>query len=213
MQGADRNGVRHADSAVADDRALCAGLRASDRETLREIFFLFRDDLVRYVTTIIRDGSVAHDLVQDVFVSLWDLRERLDPDCALRSYVFRMARNRAYRYLRDERLHAEKHDQLMADGSSNGSAVEQPDAIAQGLLMGAYLERWLAALPERQREALILSRYQGLSHREIASVMGISARTVNNHILRALAHLDEQVRSLETAASRTDGRFKERHTA
>lgn len=202
MQGSDRNGVRHSKDAVQEDRVLCAGLRASDRAALRKVFYLLRDDLVRYVATIIRDTNVAHDLVQDVFVSLWELRERLDPDCALRSYVFRMARNRAYRYLRDERLHAEKHDELKAAGPPTGGDVEQPDAIVHGTLLRAYLDRWLAKLPARQREALILSRYQGLSHREIAAVMGISARTVNNHILRALAHLDDQVRTLETASSR-----------
>lgn len=187
---------------ASSDGVLVAGLRASDRGALRDVFHLMRDDLVRYVTTITRDATVAHDLVQDVFVSLWELRERLDAACALRSYVFRMARNRAYRFLRDERLHSEKHDQLLAERSGDGISNDQPDAMAHGSMLASHLDRWLAMLPERQREALVLSRYQGLSHREIAAVMGISARTVNNHILRALAHLHEKVRSLDTVDNR-----------
>jgi RNA polymerase sigma-70 factor (ECF subfamily) len=161
-----------------------------------------RDELVRYVTAIVRDGDVAHDLVQDVFVSLWDLRERLEPDCALRSYVYRMARNRAYRYLRDERLHAAKHELILGERDQMMPQVTLPDAETDGEILSAYLRQWLEALPDRQREALSLSRFQGLSHREIAAVMGISARTVNNHILRALSHLEARVQSLEPAESR-----------
>ena len=196
------NTVRPPDDEASSDRALCAGLRASEVRALRDLFHLLRDELVRYVTTIVRDAYVAHDLVQDVFISLWDLRERLDPDCALRSYIYRMARNRAYRHLRDERLHAAKHELMSGDGYLNVTPPVMPDAEADGALLSEHLQRWLAALPDRQREALTLSRFQGLSHREIAAVMGISARTVNNHILRALSQLENRMQSLELASSR-----------
>ena len=193
--------VRSAEDVASSDRQLCARLRASDSSALRDLFHLLREELLRYVTAIVRDDTVAHDLVQDVFVSLWDLRERLDPDCALRSYIYRMARNRAYRHLRDERLHAAKHELIMGEQAHMFPQASLPDADTDGELMSEHLRRWLAGLPERQREALSLSRFQGLSHREIAAVMGISARTVNNHILRALAHLEQKIRMLETADS------------
>lgn len=195
--------VRSAEDGASSDRMLCAGLRASDMQALRDVFHLLRDELVRYVSTIIRDSNVAHDLVQDVFVSLWDLREKLDPDCALRSYVYRMARNRAYRHLRDERLHAAKHDLMIGERERAVPAPTLPDAETDGEILSAHLERWMAALPDRQREALSLSRFQGLSHREIAAVMGISARTVNNHILRALSNLEQKVQTLEPYESRS----------
>lgn len=186
----------------ASERELCAGLRASDMSAFRDIFHLMRDELVRYASAIVRDGDVAHDLIQDVFVSLWDLRERLDPDCALRSYIYRMARNRAYRHLRDERLHAAKHELIMNEHDQSPPSSPLPDMEADGQILATYLNQWLQALPERQREALTLSRFQGLSHKEIAAVMGISARTVNNHILRALSHLEQKIQSLEPASSR-----------
>lgn len=194
--------VVHAAGETWSDRRLCAALRASDLGALRQVFELLRDELVRYVATIVRDGEAAHDLVQDVFVSLWDLRERLDPDCALRSYVYRMARNRAYRHLRDERLHAAKHELMQGAHAQAPRQDAWPDAHTDGEILASYLRKWLAALPERQREALTLSRFQGLSHREIAAAMGISARTVNNHILRALANLQQKMESLEPVESR-----------
>jgi RNA polymerase sigma-70 factor (ECF subfamily) len=61
------------------------------------------------------------------------------------------------------------------------------------------LHLWIKELPERQREALMLSRYHDLSHREIALIMRISPRTVNNHIIRALNHLNERIQTFEPA--------------
>lgn len=58
-----------------------------------------------------------------------------------------------------------------------------------------HLRAWIDELPDRQREALSLSRFEGLSHEEIAEVMEISPATVNNHIVRALKTLRGKVRS------------------
>jgi RNA polymerase sigma-70 factor (ECF subfamily) len=59
------------------------------------------------------------------------------------------------------------------------------------------IKAWVEDLPDRQREAFVLSRFNGLSHDEIAAVMGVSPRTVNNHIVRALKTLRDHVRALE----------------
>ena len=59
------------------------------------------------------------------------------------------------------------------------------------------LHDWIADLPDRQREALELSRFRGLSHEDVAGIMDISPRTVNNHIVRALRSLRERIRTYE----------------
>lgn len=179
--------------------ALCLRLSQSDRVAFERIFRLLRDDLVRYVHSIVGDAAAAHDLVQDVFLSLWEARSTLDPSLSLRAFLFRMARNAAYRHLRDSRTHTRKHDEIrrdQAEMSRNGSSSE-PTLDAQ--LLHERLHGWIQELPERQREALMLSRFHGLSHREIASLMQISPRTVNNHIMRALEFLHGRVRMFEPA--------------
>ena len=176
--------------------SLCRRLKASDREAFEAVFRLLRNDLIRYVRSIVRDDMTAHDLVQDVFVALWGLRESLDPSQPLKAYCYRMARNRAFRHLRDERLHAEKHV-LIGREATAGPGGPDPDAELDAPVLARRLRAWIEALPERQREALVLSRYHELSHRDIASVMEISPRTVNNHIMRALEHLHEQAEAFE----------------
>lgn len=179
--------------------ALCRRLKASDRAAFERIFRLLREDLVRYAARLTGDGQAAHDLVQDVFLDCWHLRETLDPDRPLRPFLYRMARNRALRYLRDTRTHARKEAELFAERTSGPAAPADPGAAIDAARLGEELQRWLAALPERQREALVLSRFHQFSHREIAAIMDVSPRTVNNHIMRALEHLQRCAQAFEPA--------------
>ena len=174
-------------------------IRDSDREAFGELFRLLRNPLVRYVVNIVREDMVAHDLVQDSFVSLWKLRESLDPSRSIKAYLYQIARNRAIRHLRDTRNHAEKHNIIKRESSGEIPEEEWPDAAIEKESMKEKLKSWLRALPERQREALELSRYQGLSHREIAEVMEISPRTVNTHITLAIKNLQKNILNAEPA--------------
>ena len=183
--------------------ALCRRLSRSDRAAFEKVFRLLRDDLVRYTRSIVGSTPVANDLVQDVFVALWETRETLDPSLSLKAFVYRMARNASYRHLRDSRTHTRKHKEIRHNHdveSLNGTLREPP---LDGELLAARMRTWISELPDRQREALVLSRYHGLSHKEIASLMQISPRTVNNHIMRALEHLHEKVRVFEPALLRS----------
>lgn len=175
----------------------CRRLNASDTKAFGDLFRLLREELVRYVRRIVKDDALAHDLIQDVFVSLWGLRESLDPERSLKAYMYQMAKNRAIRHLRDERIHDEKH-RIIKDQSMNTPAqLESPDARVDAGSLAAKLKTWINELPDRQKEAIMLSRFQGLSHREIADIMAISPRTVNNHIMRALGHLQSRIEAFE----------------
>lgn len=176
---------------------LCRRLKAADREAFELLFRQFREDLLRFVYAIVNNSTVAHDLVQDVFVSLWGGRAGLDPSQSLRAYLYRVARNRAYRYLRDERSHAEKHALIQQQATSVPAQPKAPDVWLDADVLTHRLGLWIEDLPARQREALLLSRYHGLSHREAAAVMGVSPRTVNNHVMRALEHLQARIQAFE----------------
>lgn len=170
----------------------CRHIKASDREAFEAVFEALHDPLARYALQITGRKTAAQDIVQYAFTSLWGMREELDPRESLEALLFRIVRNRAYNTERDRRTRATKRDEL-----KHGTEPVQPDAGAQmdADRLAADLRSWMAELPDRQREALALSRFEGLSHEAIADVMEISPRTVNNHIVRALKKLRRWVRS------------------
>jgi len=72
-----------------------------------------------------------------------------------------------------------------------------PDDAFAGSALRVKMDEWIESLPERQREALILSRFQGLSHQEVAAVMDVSPRTENNHLVRALKYIHGKIQGYE----------------
>lgn len=163
----------------------CRRLAASDANAFEELFRATHAMLVRYAGTFIRDHAAARDLVQDAYVRIWERRTTLDPRRSLKALLFRTVRNLALNRARDRRTRRD----LLTDYEPDVYREPTPDAHAEGREFGRHLDAWISALPERQREALRLSRFEGLSHEEIADVMDISPRTVNNHLVKALKHL------------------------
>lgn len=200
MDSMSDNRVRIPDVNSDDEdslEALCRRLIASDRSAFETIFRKSRDNLLRYAYTIVPGGTVAQDLVQDVFVDLWGRRRRLDPSRPLLPYLYRMTRNRAYRYLRDERSHTAKHGRLSKDATHRTQQPVRPEEELDSDVLARRLDQWIDELPNRQREALLLSRVHALTHQEISSIMDISPRTVNNHLVRALKHLQGRIQAFE----------------
>lgn len=170
----------------------CRRLRASDRTAFAAVFETLHVDLMRYAWRFTGDEHSARDVVQDVFLKLWRVRETLQPERSLRALLYTMTRNLALNHNRARQHHADPTDATDAWPAEPVDA----DAALDAARLGAHLEAWIAALPARRREAFQLSRYQGLSHDEIADVMGLTPRTVNTHIVLALKDLRARLGAL-----------------
>lgn len=163
--------------------------RQISRANTRAFDALFRamyPGLVRFAYRYLKNRAAAQDIVQDCFVALWKTRHRLDQNRSLKSYLFTMVRNRALNELRDRSEMFVSHetslyhqDAAEPDGTEGESADE----------LESRMNQWIEQLPGRQKEAFQLSRYHGLDHEEIAEVMDVSPKTVNNHIVAALSTL------------------------
>jgi RNA polymerase sigma-70 factor (ECF subfamily) len=166
-------------------RVWCRRIQQGDAGALEAVFRALHEPLVRYGARYLAPGDeTAADLVQDAFVRVWDGRERLDPDRSLKAFLYQTVRNLALNRGRDERNRAELLRAERFEGSSG--APSRPDDELDRDELSDRLTEWIEGLPTRQKEALRLSRFDGLSHQEIAEVMGCSPRTVNNHLVKAL---------------------------
>lgn len=177
-------------------------LAANDATALRALFDDTYEPLWRSVMRLVGDEAAARDLAQDAFVRVWDRRATLDPSLSLRALLYRTVRNLALNQLRDEQT---RRHLLEDPGSAAISARPRDPAAADQQLeaseLAARLQQFIAELPPRQQEALRLSRFDGLSHQEIADVMGCAPRTVNNHLVRALEQLRSRLSSIGTVVS------------
>lgn len=166
-------------------------LRLADAGALTETYRTYQARLVRYACGFTGDAATAHDVVQDVFVTLWEQREALVVERSLQALLYTMTRNRAlnlkHRAARLDR--STPAEDLVFDRALGADAAPAPDALLHVADLQRHLQRWIDALPPRRGEAFQLSRFHALSHAEIAAVMGLSIRTVDTHIVHALRDL------------------------
>jgi RNA polymerase sigma-70 factor (ECF subfamily) len=165
-------------------RQLLERLRAGDTGTFEQIF---RDHYARLVTVaerLLADRGRSEDVAQDVLLELWRHRARLDPGLQLSAYLYRSVRNRALNQLRHDRVIREAEPRL-----DHGPLPPSADAALIEQELDAAIRAAVARLPERCREVFELSRVHHLSYAEIAGVMGITMKTVEAHMGKAIRTL------------------------
>jgi RNA polymerase sigma-70 factor (ECF subfamily) len=172
-----------------DERELLERLRAGNEDAFDAIFRAHYPPLVGLAEGMLRSRAVAEEIAQDVMLELWRRRESLGVEESLRAYLFRATRNRALNHLRHGRV------ERRGEPEAVGATVDEPTAPAalveqeiQVALRGAVSD-----LPDRCREVFELSRVHGLRYVEIAAALGISVKTVEAQMGKALRLLRERL--------------------
>lgn len=165
-------------------------IKASDEAAFSELFHHLYTRMVKFAWRYARSKTLAKDIVQESFVNLWNKRSSIDPDQSLMAYLFQIVRNQALNYLRDHSSESVSLDDLSPGSLSSTDQI--PEVVSSDDKTGKQMLELIDQLPDRQREAIRLSRFEGLDHEEIAYVMNISDRTVNNHIVKAIKTLKKE---------------------
>ncbi len=171
-------------------RAWSHGLQLSDGSSYAELFDATYDGLHRYAMFITRDSDASSDILQDVYLKLWRVRTTIDPERSLKALMYQMVRNYALNHERQKKRHTA--EAIEADSPSVGFDNMDDERLDADKLQ-ENLNLWIAEMPDRRREAFMLSRYERLSHEEIAALMDLAPKTVNNHIVLALQHLRKKL--------------------
>jgi RNA polymerase sigma-70 factor (ECF subfamily) len=169
------------------DAELVRRIRGGDERALEEVFRTHYAGMCLFVRRFVHAPDVAEELVQDVFFKLWAKRDGLSDIDALKTYLFRAARNTALNHLRRRKLEQnweEREGQRGEPVTSGGTDDDTTSDEVQRAVSAA-----IARLPERCREIFLMSREGGLTYGEIAAALGISIKTVETQMGRALKSL------------------------
>ena len=146
-------------------------------------------ELVGFLRRLTGDAGAAEDIAQEAGVRLIALARREPVDDA-RAFLFHVAANLARNHLRHR---------MVAAGFADEHAAPEPavgaDHVAQVREELAEVAKVIGAMPPRPRDVLLLARVEGLTNKEIAARLGLSPKTVENHVTRALAQLSAWLRT------------------
>ena len=179
----------HSPYRLLDKDDLIERLRRGDEAAFDAIFRAWYPSLVRAAESLVRSRAVAEEVVQDVMLELWKRRENIATDSSPQAYLFQSTRNRSLNYLRHQRVERDAEPQLSRDEGVESTAHS---LVVEGEIHVA-MKRAVDRLPVRCREVFELSRTHQLKYSEIAEVLGISIKTVEAQMGKALRILREEL--------------------
>lgn len=172
---------------LISDRYLVENISNSNQGVFELVFNYYYSGLVVYADQIIKDSEVSEDIVQSVFMKLWETRETIEIR-SLRSYFMQCVKNRCIDYLRNQQV-KQRFDNRIPQVES---MVVEEDLWTKNEL-SELLEKAMTDLPPRCREIFCMSRHENLKIAEIADQLSISKRTVETQISKALKILRVQL--------------------
>lgn len=173
-------------------------LRKGDSKAFESIFRLWYEPLVHFADEYISDIESSKNIVQSIFMRLWEKHSHVDPESNLRSYLYLATRNACLshiRHIRVETSYFEQSRRNYEDLQLNYEAleelkIEQIDFAKLEQLINDTIE----SLPERCRQVFLMSRYEELKNKEIAEKLQISVKAVEANITRALNKIRENTK-------------------
>lgn len=164
-------------------------IKEKPQKAIELLFNEYYGKLCTHVNTILKNKNVAEDIVQEVMLEIWRMKDQINVSSSMEAYLKRACRNKSLNYIRSQKMNFEDID-AAEDLSSDYINVE--DALAIENLQDKINEG-INSLPEKCRLVFTLSRVEGLSYQEIADQLDISVKTVENQISKALRILREIV--------------------
>lgn len=168
--------------------------KADDMSAFDVIYRKYSKKLYRFAYGILKVQTDAEEIVHEVFIKVWENRNKIDEYLSFESYLFTITYNTSISLIREKLKKAQFVDYL--------KSIQEPplqNSVSDELEFSELKEKTqgvINQLPERQKQIYLLSREEGLSYREIAAKLNISVNTVENHMVKTLRFLREKLGGL-----------------
>lgn len=162
-------------------------LRTGDQLAFTGLYDRYYQKIYRHIFTLVQLPELTEDIVHEVFMKVWEIRETLDIKVNFNSFIYRMAHNKAVDLTRrialDKKMRGyfmDKYQAVFQEFGRTPGELERIDAL---------VELALESLPPQRRKVYELLRQEGHSYKEVAEQLGISPNTVRDHVVKAAAAL------------------------
>lgn len=173
---------------IENEEQLVRNLSKGSILAFNTLFRFYSGKLYRFVNGYLRSPEESEEVVQEVFLTLWEKRTELKDELSLRSYLFTIAFNVVKKHFRSKSYLKKYLDSgLWSDINMDTTGTIDYDSVYN------FIKDLIERLPERRKEIFIRSRFEGMSIAEIAQELGISHKTVENQITAALKFLRQNL--------------------
>lgn len=164
-------------------RHLLLQLKQGYEPAFNQLYLAYSKSLYKKINALVKDESVSDELLQDLFLKIWEKRGDIKPDQSFGAFLYTVANNLVFDYFRkvskDKRLHA----RLLINAVDYYMQTEE--AIIGKETLG-IIEEAIAKLSEQRRKVFVLCKIEGKSYQEAAAILGITVATVNSHMVNSI---------------------------
>lgn len=179
--------LQHIEHVDVGDEELLAHIRAGDTRAFEQLFRRYAEPLYDCAYGYVGSRDVAQEVVQQLFVTLWERRRIWQVSGTVATYLYRAVRNGSLNALRTNRRRL-----ALGERISDAPGIDQEIEAAD---LARVVARIVARLPERCREVFRLNRYHHLTYAEVAETLNLSVKTVELHMARALRELRARLKA------------------
>jgi len=165
------------------DQQLLDFLKQGDQKAFNEIYDRYAPKVYYQVNQMLRDEESSKDVVQDLFVTIWDKCRNIKTEGNLAGYLYIAAQNNVLKFMRKGRL---KSDYLNSLAQFQNEIIEEQGPAYDMEILYDLVEREISQLPAKMKMIFELSRQRDLSYKDIAAQLGIAENTVRKQVSNAL---------------------------
>lgn len=186
-----RSSVTESPAHDEDDLACVQRVGRGDQRAFRVLVDRYLAAITRFALRTLGDRAEAEEVAQETFLRLWTAAAEFEPHALPKTWLYRIARNQCIDRIRKRRAHGQE-----VELQEHEAGEDRPSALLLRKQIAAQVGEALATLPERQREAITLVHYEGLSGAEACDVLSVSAEALESLLARGRRALREQLRDV-----------------
>jgi RNA polymerase sigma-70 factor (ECF subfamily) len=173
---------------------LVKALINNNKTALDELYNYYYPRLYTFAKRFLKVEDDINDILQDVFIKIWENRKNIKNVETFNAYIFTITKNTVISYFREKIKVADFESRVREMATTEGYLTE---TAAEYEDIKEKVDQLIEQLPEKRKQIFKLSREQGLSNKEIAGEMGISVKTVEDHIMHAIRFLKNNLKTLD----------------
>ncbi len=165
----------------SQDNDLLLKLSEGNQQAFEKLYRLYSPGLISNLLKMVKSEVQAKEILQEVFIKIWEHRSSINSEKSFRSYLFKIAENKAYDFFRKATRDMKMEAQLIALSSNFDTESDEFKVKEEHL---ALLHMAIDSLPPQRKQIYRLCKLEGKSYKEASEILGISVTTINDHIVK-----------------------------
>ncbi|MEI6575179.1 MAG: RNA polymerase sigma-70 factor [Bacteroidota bacterium] len=175
------------------EKHLCERIRGGDKDAFEYVFKTYYGQLCGYARQIVLDPDASEEIIQELFFQLWQKKESLQVNTSLKSYLFRAVHNSCLNHIKHHKIRDAYSQNFKLENIDNSVSDSQNLEVKE---LQMRITKAIELLPPERKKVFMMIRFEERKYKEVADILGISVKTVENQMGKAMQFLREALKDL-----------------